>query len=43
MNTRWNHRSHLVNGIRRRIANEPYGFRLIWLYSMLFDAVELPA
>jgi len=42
MKSRRNYRSYLLQGIRERIAKEPFGLRLLGLYSMLFDAVELP-
>lgn len=42
MSPRWNRRAYLINGLRQRIANESFGRQLISLYSMLFDAVELP-
>lgn len=41
LNTRWNRREFLIKGLRERIARESVGRRLIWLYSMLFEAVEL--
>lgn len=42
INLRFNRRAYLITGLRARIAKEPYGRRLLWLYSALFDAVELP-
>lgn len=42
MNPRWNRRAALIQGLRERITRESFGIRLLMLYSMLFDAVELP-
>lgn len=42
MKSRRNYRAYLLMGLRARIAREPYGVRLISLYSFLFDVVELP-
>lgn len=36
-----NYRRRLMTGIRAKIAREPFGMRLIALYTALFDATEL--
>lgn len=43
MNPHTNHRAHLIQGIRARIEREHGGLRLLGLFSMLFDAEELPS
>lgn len=42
MSTEYNHREKLIAGIRERIEKEKYGWKLIRLWSWLFDAWELP-
>lgn len=41
--SRWNYRRHLMAGLRERISREPFGARLLNLWSWLLDASELPA
>lgn len=40
---RRNYRRYLMAGLRQQIAKEKSPLRLLWLYTRLFDASELPA
>lgn len=42
MTEKYNHREKLIAGIRQRIENENRGMRLVWLWSYLFEAFDLP-